>query len=66
MYKGKMGNKGRDLGNMSPQVDDCQAPKSEFSQDFMNKTTDYIERRNRYDTKEASTVKKQSYKGRYS
>ena len=66
MYKGKMGNKGVNLGDMSPVVDNYERPMSEFSQKDFNKTTEYVERRNRYDTKQASDIKKQDYKGRYS
>lgn len=66
MQKGKMGNKGLNQGDMSPVVEDYQKPVSEFSQAFMNKTTQYIERHNKYETKEASQIKKQDYKGRYS
>lgn len=66
MYKGKMGNKGVNLGDMSPVVDNYERPMSQFSQSGFSKTTDYIERRDRYDSKEASDLRKQPYKGRYS
>lgn len=66
MYKGKMGNKGVNQGDMSPVVDNYERPMSEFSQKDFNKTTEYVDRRNRFDTKQASDLKKQDYKGRYS
>ena len=61
-----MGNKGVNQGDMSPVVDNYERTLSEFSQKDFNKTTEYVERRNRYDTKQASELKKQDYKGRYS
>lgn len=62
----KMAKKGYVQGDMSPVVEDYQKPMSEYSQAYMNKTTQYIERHNRYESKEASDVKKQAYQGRYS
>ncbi len=62
----KLGKKGYTQGDMSPVVDNYERPMSEFSQQGFNKTTEYVERRNRFDTKQASDVKKQDYKGRYS
>ncbi len=66
MEKGKMGNKGYKQGEMSPTVEDYQKPMSEYSQKDLNKTTEYISRHNKYESKEASHIKKQDYKGRYS
>lgn len=62
----KMAKKGHTQGDMSPVVEDYQKPMSEYSQHYMNKTTDYIGRHNSYESKEASDIKKQAYKGRYS
>lgn len=62
----KMAKRGYVQGDMSPTVEDYQKPNSEYSQSFMNKTTDYIGRHNSYESKEASGIKKQAYKGRYS
>lgn len=61
-----MGNRGYKQGEMSPTVEDYQKPMSEYSQKDFNKTTDYISRHNSYESKEASHIKKQDYKGRYS
>lgn len=66
MHKGKLGGKGEHIGNMTPTVEDMQRPNSEYSQHFLNQTTEYIPRHNRYESKEASKIKKQDYKGRYS
>lgn len=61
-----MGKKGYNQGEMSPMVEDYQKPMSEFSQKDFGKTTEYISRHNAFESKEASHVKKQDYKGRYS
>jgi hypothetical protein len=64
--KEKMAKAGYAQGDMSPKVEDYQRPGSVYSQEGFNKTTEYIERHNKYETKEASEIKKQAYQGRYS
>lgn len=61
----KMAKKGSDQGNMSPVVDDYQPKASAYWQSDANKTTEYVERRDSIEAKQASGVKKQEYKGRY-
>jgi len=60
------GNLGKKQGDMAPHVEDYQKPASDYSQQGFSRTTEYIERQDAYQAKEASRVKGQSYKGRYS
>lgn len=53
-------------GDMKPNVEDYQKPMSNYSQSDFGKTTQYISRQDKLQTKAASDVKKQAYKGRYS
>lgn len=62
----KMSKKGYVQGEMSPTVEDYQKPMNNYSQEGFSKTTAYEERHNAFNAKEASEIKKQSYKGRYS
>lgn len=64
--KEKMGKAGYRLGDMSPHVEDYQKPESDFSQEGFSKTLEYIERKDKFEKKEASGIKKQAYQGRYS
>lgn len=64
--KENMSKKGYNQGDMSPKVDDCQKPMSAYSQEGFSKTLQYEERHNAFESKEASQIKKQAYKGRYS
>lgn len=57
---------GKTQGDMSPHVEDYQKPMSDFSQEGFSRTTEYVSRQDAFQAKEASGVKKQSYKGRYS
>ena len=57
---------GNKQGDMSPKVEDYQRPLSSYSQEGFSKTTQYIERQNAHKAAEASKVKSQAYKGRYS
>lgn len=66
MPSGDMAMRGHDQGDMSPSVKDFQRPEKVFSQEGFSKTLDYIERQNNFTGKEASTIDKQAYKGRYS
>lgn len=53
-------------GDMSPKVEDYQEPMSNFSQEGFSKTTEYVSRKDAQQSRMASDVKKQAYKGRYS
>lgn len=53
-------------GDMSPKVEDYQKPMSNYSQEGFSKTDQYIERQDAFQSKEASKIKGQGYKGRYS
>ena len=61
-----MNKKGYVQGDMKADVNDYQRPASNFSQADANKTTEYVARQNAFVGKEASKVKGQAYKGRYS
>jgi hypothetical protein len=65
--KEKMGfKKGYVQGDMSPKVEDYQAPVSEFAERGFSKTTEYVERQDKFRHKEAKEIEKQRYEGRYS
>jgi hypothetical protein len=64
--KEKMNYAGKNQGDMSPKVTDYQAPASNYSQMDANKTTQYIERQDKIQGKQASKIKGQAYQGRYS
>ena len=64
--KEKMAKAGYMQGEMSPKVEDYQKPMSDFSQEGFSKTTEYVERQDAFQAKEAAEVRKMSYKGRYS
>ena len=64
--KENMSKKGYTQGDMSPKVEDYQKPSGDFSQEGFSKTTDYVERQDAYQRKEAKGISKQGYKGRYS
>ena len=64
--KENMKHKGYVQGQMSPHVEDYQAPESVFPERGFSKTTEYVERQNAFRHREAKEVEKQSYKGRYS
>ncbi len=66
MPSGDMAMAGLNQGDMSPRVKDYQKPSKDFSQEGFSKTLDYIERQDKFQAVEASTVEKQAYKGRYS
>ena len=61
-----MAKKGYVNGDMSPKVEDYQEKMSAFSQDGFSKTTQYIERQDKIQNKNAKTVTKQAFQGRYS
>lgn len=62
----KMNKMGYTQGNMSPHVEDYQKPMSDYSQKDFNKTLEYVNRQDKFQAKEASAIKRQDYKGRYS
>ena len=62
----KMSHKGHTQGDMSPMVEDFQRPEKDFSQKGFSKTTEYIERRDKFEGKNAKDIEKQAYQGRYS
>lgn len=62
----KMSKKGYAQGEMSPTVEDYQKPMSNYSQEGFSKTTQYIERQDKFQNSESSAIKRQGYKGRYS
>ena len=64
--KEKMSKAGYHQGNMEPHVVDYQRPQSVYSQTQPGKTTEYIERQNKHQTKQAKGIEKQAYQGRYS
>jgi hypothetical protein len=64
--KESMGRKGYIQGDMSPKVEEYQKPMNNFSQEGFSKTTEYIERHNSFEGREAGDIRKQGYKGRYS
>ncbi len=61
-----MKDKGYKQGDMTPEVDDYQKPMASYSQADANKTTEYISRKDKQEEGEASDIRKQAYKGRYS
>jgi hypothetical protein len=61
-----MSHKGADQGDMSPVVEDFQRPTKDFSQEGFSKTLQYIERKDKLNSKQASTIRKDGYEGRYS
>lgn len=63
--EGRMAMKGVKQGEMSPVVEDYQPKESAYFDKDPNKTTEYIERRDRIESAQASGIKKQEYKGRY-
>lgn len=61
----KMAKKGEAQGNMAPVVDDFQPQSSAYFMKDPNKTTEYIERRDKIEGKQAGKVRSMEYKGRY-
>ena len=66
MPNGDMAMAGLNQGDMSPRIKDYQKPSRDFSQEDFSKTLDYIERQDKFQGTEATTVEKQAYHGRYS
>lgn len=61
-----MDKMGYEQGNMKPTVDNYQRPAKVYSQEGFSKTTEYVARNDATQTKYATDIKKQAYKGRYS
>ena len=64
--KEKMSKAGYTQGDMYPKVSDYQKPEKDFAERGFNKTTEYIERQDRSQSKMEKGISKQSYQGRYS
>ena len=60
-----MAHKGYNQGDMSPKVEDYQKPTKDFNEAGFSKTTQYIERRDKHEAKQASQMRSQHYQGRY-
>ena len=56
---------GNKPGDMSPEIKDYQAPKSNCAGEMMGKTNDYIGRHEKTVAKEAGKIRSQAHKGRY-
>lgn len=64
--KEKLAKAGYAQGEMSPKVESYQKPMKDFSQAGFSKTTEYVERQDAFQAREAKDIEKQAYKGRYS
>ena len=64
--KEKMSYAGKNQGDMSPHVEDYQKPVKDFSESQFSKTTEYVERQDKFQGREAKSIEKQGYIGRYS
>jgi hypothetical protein len=62
---GDMAMKGYARGDMKPTVKDFQKPESCYSQKYDQAPTRYVERNNAMQSREASKMKREAYKGRY-
>ena len=65
-YMGKLNNFEDMKNDMQPRMDDYQQPNSTFSQAGFGTTLDYIGRKDKHLNENASDIKRQDYKGRYS
>lgn len=66
MPSGDMAMRGLNQGDMSPSIKDYQKPTRDFSQEGFSKTLEYIERQDKFQGTESTTIEKQAYHGRYS
>lgn len=64
--KENMSKAGYSQGDMSPHVKDYQKPEGDFAERGFSKTTEYVERQDRCQSKMEKGISKQSYQGRYS
>ena len=64
--KEKMSKAGYDQGDMKPKVESYQKPEKDFAERGFSKTTEYMERQDKFQAKESKGIKKQGYMGRYS
>ena len=60
------GMKGYYQGDMKPEVKDMAKPKACFAQSYDQSTTNYIARQDRTQVKQASKLRGEAFKGRYS
>ncbi len=58
--------KGYKQGDMNPDVKDFQKPKDCYTQSYDQAPLNYIERQNRRQGKDASKLRGEAFKGRYS
>ena len=66
MPNGDMAMAGLNQGDMSPRIKDWQKPEKAYSQEGFSKTLEYVERQDKFQDTEASTIESQAYHGRYS
>lgn len=66
IMKEKMSKRGYEQGEMNPTVESYQKPEKDFAERGFNKTTEYIERQDKRQSKMEKGISKQSYQGRYS
>ena len=64
--KEKMAKAGYTQGDMSPHVEDYQKPEGDFAERGFSKTTEYVERQDKFQSAMCKDLNKQAYKGRYS
>lgn len=64
--KEQMSKAGYDQGDMSPKVSDYQKPMKNYAESGFSRTTEYVERKDAHESKEANELRKIHYKGRYS
>ena len=64
--KEKMSKAGYAQGDMSPTVESYQKPDKDFAERGFSKTTEYVERQDKFQSKMSTDIKKQGYQGRYS
>ena len=64
--KEKMSRRGYEQGDMSPTVESYQKSEKDFAERGFSKTTEYIERQDRSQSKMEKGLSKQAYQGRYS
>ena len=64
--KEKMSKAGYTQGDMSPHVADYQKPEKDFAERGFSKTTEYVERQDKFQSAMSKELNKQAYNGRYS
>ena len=61
-----MNKMGYNQGDMAPKLESLQRPDSAYAEMQPGKTTEYVSRQDKKIGAEASQIKRQDYKGRYS